>query len=116
MVAILECTECGYHAVYEQEDNLEKCPECQDIHVDVTYGVDIKTKQLTNALEQKSGTISAMRSYATVQAKHIKQLEAAIKWVLTDASYKAPEQVTPECQIWIDRLQRTQTTEDSGNG
>lgn len=40
MTAILECSECGHHAIYEQEDNLEKCPECGDIHVDVTYGVD----------------------------------------------------------------------------
>lgn len=39
MTAILECQECGHQAVYEQEDGLDKCPECNDIHVDVTYGV-----------------------------------------------------------------------------
>ena len=41
MTAIFECLECGHHAVYEQEDDLEKCPECKDIHVDVTYGVSM---------------------------------------------------------------------------
>lgn len=39
MTAIFECAECGLQAVFEQEDNLEKCPRCTDIHVDVTYGV-----------------------------------------------------------------------------
>ncbi len=39
MTAIFECKECGHHAVYEQGDNLESCPECDSIHVDVTYGV-----------------------------------------------------------------------------
>ena len=41
MVAIFECRECGHTAVYEQEDGLEKCPECEDIHVDVTYEVQM---------------------------------------------------------------------------
>ena len=39
MAAIFEYLECGHLAVYKQEDGLEKCPECGDIHVDVTYGV-----------------------------------------------------------------------------
>ena len=39
MTAILECTECGFQAVFEQEDGLNQCPKCDDVHVDVTYGV-----------------------------------------------------------------------------
>ena len=39
MTAIFECLECGFQAVFEREDGLEQCPECKDIHVDVTYGV-----------------------------------------------------------------------------
>jgi len=39
MTAILECSNCGFHAVFEQEDNLGECPKCSDSHVDVTYGV-----------------------------------------------------------------------------
>ena len=39
MTAIFECLECGHLAVYEQEDNLNVCPVCGDVHVDVTYGV-----------------------------------------------------------------------------
>ena len=34
----------------------------------------------------------------------IEILEGAIDWVLNDAKYKAPEQVTPECRRWVDRL------------
>jgi len=39
MTAILECSNCGFQAVFEQEDGLNECPKCTDIHVDVTYGV-----------------------------------------------------------------------------
>ena len=42
MTAIFECMECGHHSIYEQEDDLESCPVCGDIHVDVTYGVPLK--------------------------------------------------------------------------
>ena len=44
MTAIFECLSCGYQAAFRQEDNLEQCPECEDIHVDVTYGVPLRTK------------------------------------------------------------------------
>jgi hypothetical protein len=39
MAAIFECQECGHQAIYEQEYGLTKCPKCDDIHVDVIYGV-----------------------------------------------------------------------------
>ncbi len=39
MAAIFECKECGYQAVFEREEGLNQCPKCDDIHVDVTYGV-----------------------------------------------------------------------------
>lgn len=32
-------------------------------------------------------------------------LERAIKWVLTDASFKAPEQIDDIAERWIDVLQ-----------
>jgi len=41
MAAIFECSECGFQAVFEQEDNLNQCPVCSDIHVNVTYGVSL---------------------------------------------------------------------------
>ena len=34
------------------------------------------------------------------------ELKEAVDWVLTDAAYKAPEQRTPESDIWIARLER----------
>ncbi len=50
MAAIFECQECGHQAIYKQEDGLEKCPECGDIHVDVTYGIQIKKWALSPQL------------------------------------------------------------------
>ncbi len=44
-----------------------------------------------------------------VRAERYKE---AIEWVLNDASYKAPEQVTEECLIWLDRLRNAISRED----
>ena len=41
MAAIFECLECGHSAIYSDERNLNNCPECGDVHTDVTYGVPV---------------------------------------------------------------------------
>ena len=47
MPAIFECLECGHQAIYTDhsgdllENDLTRCPECGDVHVDVTYDVPI---------------------------------------------------------------------------
>ena len=40
-VAVFECLECGHHAVYTDESKLNHCPECGDVHTDVTYGLEL---------------------------------------------------------------------------
>ena len=41
-----------------------------------------------------------------VEFEDYKKLYDTIQWVITDASYKAPEQVIEASQIWIARLQQ----------
>jgi hypothetical protein len=38
-------------------------------------------------------------------------LTEAVDWVLNDARYKAPEQITPECRRWIDKLSSARLTD-----
>jgi Zn finger protein HypA/HybF involved in hydrogenase expression len=44
MAAIFECLECGHSAIYSDERDLNNCPECGDVHTDVTYGVPVMSK------------------------------------------------------------------------
>jgi Zn finger protein HypA/HybF involved in hydrogenase expression len=39
MTTIFECLECGFEAVFDEEDGLNQCPKCGEVHVSVTYGV-----------------------------------------------------------------------------
>ena len=41
--------------------------------------------------------------------------KAAIEWVLNDAKYKAPEQVTEECLVWLDRLRAAVSAPEEQN-
>ena len=66
----------------------ERCPTCNE-RLPMLFGNQCNH---CNMLELK------------LARDRIKVLETAIGWVLNDAKYKAPEQVTEECLVWLDRL------------
>ena len=47
------------------------------------------------------------------QAETIQRLRAAIQWFVTDAAYKAPEQVNAQMAVrWIERLRSALAADD----
>jgi hypothetical protein len=67
-------------------------------------------KEREDLREERDGALGALaRSAALITPLHnrIERLETAIKWVIDDCGYKAPEQIDAQmARRWIDRLSR----------
>jgi hypothetical protein len=61
-------------------------------------------RALVNKYEAVPDAVMELRERGDAAEARVKELEAAVEWVLNDALYKAPEQIGVVPERWIDRL------------
>lgn len=69
------------------------------------------TKMVAESLAVRG--IDALIEADTAKSAEILRLREAIKWVIRDASFKAPEQAVEAAGVWMGRLQRALTGDES---